>query len=244
MRRIARGIVMVFAAVSLTAVFSGSVDAIDAQSTSFKLSESSIGAGSTVQSSSSNFKASDAVGDLTVGNSSSTNFQANSGNKTPNDPNLAVSITSGNIAFPNFSAATASVATATFSVLNYTSYGYVVLIAGTTPTNGTKTIPAMGTSTPAASSPGTEQFGINLVANTSPTSFGANPNNGNYGFGSTVANYNTPNSFRYVNGETIAQATKSSGITNYTISYVINVAGLTPGGQYTTNQTLIVTGTY
>jgi hypothetical protein len=244
MRRVTLGVATMFVAVSLTAAFSGSADAIDAQSSSFKLSESSIGAGSTVQSSSSNFMASDAAGDISIGNSASANFQVNSGNKTPGDPNLAVSITSGNIAFPVFSAATASVATATFSVLNYTSYGYVVLIAGTTPTNGTKTIPAMGTSTPVVSSPGTEQFGINLVANTSPSSFGANPNNGNYGFGSTVANYNTPNLFRYVNGETIAQATKSSGVTNYTISYLINVAGLTPGGQYTTNQTLIVTGTY
>lgn len=243
MRRLKVG-VTVICIVVISATASGRVDAIDAQSSSFKLSESSIGAGSTVQSSSSNFKASDAVGDTTIGNSSSTNFQVNSGNKTPNDPNLAVSITSGNIAFPDFSAATTSVATATFSVLNYTSYGYVVLIAGTTPTNGTKSIPAMGTTIPAASSPGTEQFGINLVANTSPISFGANPNNGNYGFGSTVTNYNTPNVFRYTNGETIAKATKSSGVTNYTISYIVNVAGLTPGGQYTTNQTLIVTGTY
>jgi hypothetical protein len=91
---------------------------------------------------------------------------------------------------------------------------------------------------------GIEQFGINLVANTLPISFGANPDNGQFGFGSVASGYNTPNNFRYVNGETIASASKDSGITNYTISYIVNVAPLTAGGTYTANQALVVTGTY
>lgn len=95
-----------------------------------------------------------------------------------------------------------------------------------------------------SSHPGTEQFGINLVANTSPASFGANPNNGDFGFGSVAENYNVANQFRYVSGDTIAKAEKSSGETTYTISYLVNVTGLTPGGSYASNQTLVVTGTY
>ena len=39
-------------------------------------------------------------------------------------------------------------------------------------------------------------------------------------------------------------AGKSSGITNYTITYLLNVAGLTPGGEYRSDQTLVVLGTY
>lgn len=227
-----------------TGLFSEPVHAIDAQSTNYSLSESSIGAGSSVQSSSTNYKSSDAAGDTAVGNATSTNFQTNSGTKTPNDPNLSVSINTGSVNFPAFSAAATATATATFSVLNYTSYGYVVQIAGTAPTNAgaNKTIPAMSSTQP--SQTGVEQFGINLVANTSPSSFGSNPDNGGYGFGTVAPNYNTPNSFRFVNGETIALSSKNSGQTNYTISYIVNVAGLTPGGQYTSNQTLIVTGTY
>jgi hypothetical protein len=232
---------VVFVTVSITGILTSDVLA-EPQSTNFRLSESSIGSGSQVQSTSTNFKASDAIGDITVGNSTSTNFQANSGSKTPSDPNLAVSINSGSINFPDFSAATASVTTASFSVLNYTSYGYVVQIVGTSPTNGSKTIPGMTTSGP--SQIGIEQFGINLVANTSPLSIGSNPDNNQYGFGGASPNYGTPNNFRFVSGETVALASKSSGVTNYTISYLVNVAGLTPGGQYTTNQTLIVTGTY
>lgn len=241
MRRGLLGIALLFMIGVITIVSSNNAYA-DPQSNSYRLSESAIGSGSQVQASSANFKASDAVGDIAIGNSGSSNFQVNSGNKTPNDPNLAVSINSGSIAFPNFSAATPSVATASFSVLNYTSWGYVVQLIGTPPTNSGKTIPAMTTSGP--SQVGVEQFGINLVANTAPSSFGTNPNNNQYGFGSASPNYGTPNSFRFVSGETVALASKSSGITDYTISYLVNVAGLTPGGQYTTNQTLIVTGTY
>ncbi|MEO6109594.1 MAG: hypothetical protein ABIP50_01105 [Candidatus Saccharimonadales bacterium] len=216
--------------------------AADPKSTNFRLSESSVGSGSNVQSSSANFKATDIIGDISVGNSNSGSFQVNSGQKTPSDPNLAVSITSGAISFPAFSPLTSSVAIATFSVLNYTSYGYVVQIAGTAPTNNAKVLPSLSSNT--ASTIGVEQFGINLVANTSPSSVGANPNNYQYGFGGAAPNYSTPNSFRYVPGETIALASKSSGITDYTITYLVNVAALTPGGQYSSNQTLIVTGTY
>lgn len=212
------------------------------QSTNYRLIESSIGSGSAIQSSSSNFQARESIGDIAVGNAASANFQVDSGAITTNEPNLAVSIPSGDIIFPSFSAATPSVTTATFSVLNYTSYGYVVQIIGTPPTNNGYTIPALSSGSP--SIPGTEQFGINLVANTSPASVGANPDNDQFGFGEASPNYGTPNQFRFVSGETIALAPKSSGITNYTISYLVNVAGLTPGGQYVSNQTLVITGTY
>lgn len=240
-RRVFQGVRYILIATLVVSLLSSPTFA-DPQSTNYRLSESSIGSGSTVQSNSASYRASDAAGDISIGNSASSNFQVNSGTKTPVDPNLTVNITSGAIAFPAFSASAPSVTTATFSVLNYTSYGYVVQIVGTPPTSGAKTIGPMATNGP--SIVGTEQFGMNLVANTSPSSFGSNPNNGSYGFGSASGNYGTPNSFRYVSGETIALASKSSGVTNYTISYLVNVAGLTPGGQYTSNQTLIITGTY
>jgi hypothetical protein len=91
---------------------------------------------------------------------------------------------------------------------------------------------------------GAEQFGINLVANTQPESFGANPDQGQFGAGSASPNYGTSNQYRYVNGETIATSPKSSGITTYTVSYIINVGSLTPGGQYTSNQAIVCTPTF
>jgi hypothetical protein len=117
-----------------------------------------------------------------------------------------------------------------------------VQITGTPPSNGNYSIPAM--TTPGGAVAGIEQFGINLAANTTPSSFGANPVQTIFGVGTAEANYSTPNNFRYVSGDTIASAPKSSGKTTYTLSYIVNVNSLTPGGKYSSNQTIIVTGTY
>ena len=212
------------------------------QSPNYRFDESTIGSGGLIQSSSANYQGTDAVGDVAIGNAASANYQVNAGSKTTNDPTLSFSLNSGGINFGSFTASNATVTTANFSVSDYTSYGYVVQIVGNPPTNGSHTLPAMTTTGPSQS--GIEQFGINLVANTSPSSVGANPDNGQFGFGAAAANYGTSNQYRYVSGETIAQAPKSSGLTTYTISYLVNVAGLTPGGKYTSGQTLIVTGTY
>lgn len=212
------------------------------QSANYKFDETSVGTGGLINSESANFKVTEATGDVGVGNSASTNFQINAGSKTNPDPVLAFSVNTSTANFGTFSATTPTTATASFSVLNYTSYGYIVQVFGNTPTNSGHALTPMNISGP--SQIGTEQFGINLVANTAPVSFGANPDNGQFGYGSINANYATSNIFRYVDGETIASSPKSSGVTNYTISYLINVAGLTPGGQYTANQSIVVTGTF
>lgn len=212
------------------------------QSPNYRLDESTVGAGGLLQSSSANFQASSTTGDIAVGNAASDNFQINAGSKTTNDPTLTFTMNNANVNFGSFTPSGATVTTANFSVSNYTSYGYVVQIVGTPPTNGTHTISPMTTT--ASSQSGVEQFGVNLVANTLPVSVGANPNNAQFGFGAASTNYGTSNKYRYVSGETIASAPKSSGETIYTLSYLINVGSLTPGGKYTSNQTLIVTGTF
>lgn len=212
------------------------------QSTNFRLDESTVGAGGLVQSSSGNFQSNTSISDLAIGNAASSNYQIEDGSKTTHDPTLTFRILNASPTFGNFSATSSAVATTTFSVSNYTSYGYVVQILGNAPTNGPQTIPALASST--SPQTGVEQFGINLVANTSPSVFGANPNNGQFGFGEVAPNYGVANKFRFVSGETIALAPKTSGETIYTMSYMVNVSPLTPGGQYRTNQTLVVTGTY
>ena len=215
-------------------------------SNNYRFDETSIGVSSVLESNSANFKATGGAGDTAVGGSGSANFQTETGSNTSPDPNLTFNMTSSTVNFGTFSATASRTSTTTFSVINYTSFGYVVQIAGNPPSYGNHQIDAMSAN--ALSQEGIEQFGVNLVANTSPTSFGANPQNGtapnNFGFGEAAPNYSTPNEFRYVSGETIAQAPKSSGKTDYTISYLVNVTPLTPGGTYGTDQTLIVTGTY
>lgn len=213
-----------------------------AKSDNYQIDESTIGGGGLNQSSSNNFRASNATNDLAVGNAASENFQVNSGSQTTRDPTLSFNIDIVDINFGKFSSSAPAVTTAKFSVSNYTSYGYVVQIVGKPPTNGQHEIEPIAED--GTSQPGIEQFGINLVANTSPVSIGANPKNGETGHGQASPNYGQPNKFRYQSGETIALAPKSSGETIYTLSYLVNVASLTPGGEYTSNQTLIVTGTY
>jgi hypothetical protein len=212
------------------------------QSPNYQFEESVLGAGGLVQSNSANYQAGSTVGEAATGDSASPNFQVQAGNKTSPDPVLKFSVDNSNANFGNFSTSTAATATATFSVSNYTSYGYAVQIIGAPPANGAHTIDALASTDSSIS--GMEQFGINLVANTDPASVGANPDQGQFGFGVASPNYATSNQYRYVSGETIATAPKSSGVTKYTISYVVNVNSLTPGGQYTSNQTLICTGTF
>jgi hypothetical protein len=213
------------------------------KSAHYQVDESFLGNGGLLQSNSAHYQTDgSSIGDTGTGNSASSNFQTNSGYTTTGDPALSCGITSPNANFGSFSPSGAAVATSTFQVSDYTSYGYVVQIVGDPPSNGGHTLAAMTSTGP--SQAGVEQFGINLVANTSPVSVGANPDHGQFGFGSAAANYDTPNSYRYVSGETIASAPKSSGITTYTISYLVNVTSLTPGGQYAANQSIICTGTY
>jgi hypothetical protein len=218
------------------------VGAESLQSQNYSIDESSVGVSNLNLSNSNSYQATTATGSLSIGDATSSSYQVETGTKTTPYPTLSFSIPGGNVNFGNFSSTGPTVTTETFSVLNYTSYGYVVQIVGNPPTSDTHTIQAMTETGP--SQIGIEQFGINLVANTSPSNFGSNPDNSQFGFGSIAGNYSTSNQFRFVSGETIALAPRSSGLTNYTISYLVNVSALTPGGQYSCNQVLIATGTY
>lgn len=214
------------------------------KSSNYSVDESFIGGGGLINENSANFKAAESIGDAAIGLSNSTSFGSNSGYTTDNDPALTFFITPGPINFPPLSATGTATATSTFSVLNYTSFGYQVVITGGTPTNDGHSIPAPSAQT--SSQVGTEQYGINLVHNVSPSTLGADPDNGNptFGYGGAATGYDTANVYKYVAGDIIATAPRSSGKTNYTISYILNAAPLTPGGQYTTAHELICTGTY
>lgn len=216
-----------------------------AASTNFQIQEDTFSAGGGIQASSPNYQSRDSIGDIGVGSADSPNYKPQSGYVTTNDPSLTFAVNTSSVALGILTTGTTVTSTATFTVLNYTSYGYVVTINGNPPTNGGHQLTALAT--PTASSAGTEQFGINLVANTSPTTFGADPvqvPSSSFSFGSAATNYNTTNLYKYVSGNTIAQATKSSGQTNYTISFIANKATTTQGGQYSTSLNLVATGTY
>lgn len=215
------------------------------QSPGYQIEESYIGPGGFLEGTSPSYQGTGTLGDTGVGESSSENYQQQAGFNTTDDPRLSVVVNTTAVAFGSLSTAAAVTANSTFSVLNYTSHGYSVYVTGTPPSNGGHTLSGMNPA--GVSQNGTEQYGINLKANTSPTSFGAEPvqiPSGDFSYGTASAGYNTANQYRYVNGEKIAESTRTSGQTNYTISYLVNIANTTPSGQYVTAQGLVVVGTY
>jgi hypothetical protein len=214
-------------------------------SPNFRIDESFVGGGGRIDEGSTNFRAAESIGDTGVGTSTSINFQTSSGFTTTSDPALSFIIdNSGQVNFGTLSSALLNHGSSTFRVINYTSYGYNVTISGTTPVSDLgHYLPAMTTT--ASPTIGTEEYGINVVAN---TGFGSNPvqvPSGSFSYGAAQGpNYNQPNQYRFVSGEVIASAPKSSGETDYTISHIIDVSALTTGGSYTASHELICTGTY
>jgi hypothetical protein len=117
--------------------------------------------------------------------------------------------------------------------------GYAVTVAGSTLTSGANTITAMGTST--TSSQGSEQFGMNLVANTTP-SVGQNPD----GAGSATAatGYGTADNFKFTSGDTVASNAGADDFRRFTVSYMANVGNTTEPGTYQTTLTYVCTATF
>ncbi len=236
-----------------------SADPQNPQSPSYTFDESVIGVGGMNQSSSTSYQIETGIGDIGIGNSASSNYQIDAGSKTSPDPTLSFIVNTVPV-LSDFTPTIGTVTTSTFTVSNYTSYGYAIAIFGSPPTNdGHSITPISPGSAPytVASTPGIEQFGINLVANVStpgspisPGSAGANPDHqqypvgGQFGYGTPTANYSVNNEYRYASGEAVATGPKSSGVTTYTMTYLVNVNPLTKGGQYITDLTLIATGTY
>ena len=181
-------------------------------------------------------------GILGFGTSADSTLQIKAGHTNTAFPALSFGVVSPDVDFGTFSPTSTAIGTASFEASDYTSYGYVVEILGSAPSFDTHTISSIY---PAGTSEaGIEQFGINLVANTSPVSFGAGPNHGQFGYGSPTGNYSNTNNYQFLSGDNIASAPQTSGLTIYTISYIVNVSSITPAGPYTGSQTLICTATY
>lgn len=215
-------------------------------STNYRVEQTFFGTGGELDASSGSYRAKQTAGELTVGNTTSTNYQAFAGFNTTDDPYLEFVVTGSNIDLGNLDIGAAKTANGVFAVRAWQAGGYVVRTESNPPTNtsgaGYQLTPLPGQ---VASSPGTEQFGINLVANTAPTTFGANPVQANgFAFGTAATGYETTGVFRYTKGNVIAQSTRSSSVTTYTISYLFNISTATPAGDYTFAHVLVATATY
>lgn len=219
--------------------------AAQSSSTNYQVNEVFFGAGGALNDCSANYCAKESAGETGVGSTSSPNYQAHAGFNTDRTPFLQFIVDGTNIDVGVLSTSTTATATATFSVKNYLSEGYQVVTVSQPPKYNTYTMQNL--TSPTSPVAGTEQFGINLVHNTSPASFGASPvqvPSSAFSFGQPASGYDTLNKFKYVPGDTIAYSNSSSGETDYTISYIYNISNVTPGGTYDFNDVLVATATF
>lgn len=216
--------------------------ATTSSSTNYEITEAEFGAGATLDSCSGQYCAQATIGSLSGddGVSPSGSTASFTPLATDSQPSLEVIVERGEsnlgVLATDKTASTAMVV----RVRSYLSNGYVVQIAGDPPTYRQH---ALATPiTPVASTPGIEQFGINAVKNTTPA-IGADIDyiaGEGLSFGEILANYGTANKFMYQSGADVAISRSESAETKYTISMVVNVAGSTPAGHYSTDLSAVV----
>ncbi len=220
--------------------------AAEATSTNWGVSEVSFGSGGELQACSGNYCSRQSAGELTVGNTASTNYQAQAGFNTNRSPFLEVTSAGSPIVLGDLDPSAVAAGSMTFSVKTYLAYGYNVVIEGEgLKHRGTGQALTNMNSTD-ISRPGIEQFGVNLRQNTSPIVGGeiSHSPDASFGFGVAATGYDTANNFRFNSGEVIAQSPKSSGTTNFHLSAIANISTTSKSGLYAGRLTLIVVPTF
>lgn len=218
-----------------------------ASSPNFRVDQTFFGTGSEKDLQSTNYKGQATVGDLGVGETSSLNYRAYAGFNTTDEPYLEFVVTGANIDLDYLDVNQTKTANGSFYVRAWQTSGYVVRTESDPPLNVGGTHQLSPLAVPTGSSTGTEQFGINMVANTSPATFGQDAQqvpDATFSFGTVGDDYDTPNVYKYSKGDIIAQSTRSTSVTIYTLSYIMNIHANTPSGQYTFNHVLVATATY
>lgn len=144
------------------------------------------------------------------------------------------SATSFFIDLGEFSISRPVVATSQMVVASNAGFGFSIAVAGTTLTSGNNIItPAL---TPAPSSPGSSQFGLNLRANNNP-SIGANPTGP--GTALVTSNYGQLNQFKFTQGDAVVTSASTSDYRKFTVSYLTNISSQQPAGVYATTVSYI-----
>jgi hypothetical protein len=133
------------------------------------------------------------------------------------------------IDFGELSTTATSKASSQFVVATNAQSGYTVSLSGTTLISGNNVIPAMAV--PAAPTIGASQFGINLKANSNPAvgSEVVGPGTSN-----ASAGYDTPDQFKFQNGDTLVSIGNSNSNRKFTVSYITNISPAQQAGVYAT----------
>jgi hypothetical protein len=218
-------------------------------STQYKFNESAILSGGEVDQTSGSYKSRAGVGETGIGNQTGTLFQANSGFETTDEEYLDVNLTGGLFDLGLMTSSTTKTFTTNFEVRAYIAHGYSARVVGPAPqllssTPTGRSLSPMSTRGPSVQ--GSEQYGLNLRANTTPA-IGSPVQqipDATFSFGYATADYDVLDEYKYVDGDVVARSDKSSGYTKYFMSFIANVAESTSGGEYSTAHTVVVTANY
>lgn len=216
--------------------------ATPSSSSNYRMSETQFGAGSS-QGCSGGYCARTSTGTMPSGSTVTSGGGVIMDPVDAVDQQLLMTITPGPSDLGDLAANHTATSTTQISISNTQGTGYIVQIAGDPPKFGDHILKPLVT--PTASIPGAEQFGINLVNNTTPNA-GADPIQVPAGtvFGQAASGYNTPDLFKYVEDDVIAQGVSKAGRTDYTITMIINISNTTPAGRYVGNFSALVVPVY
>lgn len=241
------GVMALFAILAAPAVF-----AAESSSSNYSVDRVFFGAGGELEACGTDFCAKQTAGEIAAGHLAGSAFRANAGFNVEREPYIAFSTAVGSTDIGYLGTGATATTEGSFAVKTYLASGYVVHLASDPPINtNNPTFDISGLTSQSASSIGTEQFGINLVENTlgcgAPANFGANPvqvPDNTFSFGTVAADYDDCGLFKYVKGDTIASSARSTGETDYTISFIYNISTLTANGEYNFDGVVVATSTY
>jgi len=231
---------MLLLAVLLISGGTNPVFAVTSNSNNYQVTEMELGGSTSSESCSGQYCAKASIGDMATGKSANSGGSATFGPVTDGEPLLEVIVNPGESNLGTLSAENTATKTTTVQVRNYLSGGYMVQITGSPPKYKDHTLSTPGT--PTESRKGTEQFAINVVANTTPQ-VGASivqfPDDLT-SFGKAEDNYATANMFMYHSGDVVARSLTESGQSTYTISMIVNVSNETPAGHFSGDFSAVV----
>lgn len=227
------------------------VFADSSESTNYRVDQTFFGSGGVLDANSANYSSRQTLGELGVGLSESASFRAYAGFNTTDEPYIEFYVDEDTIDIGTLELGEEKTTNGSFYVRAWQSSGYVVQTVADPPTNTETGYQLSPLTAGGTNSPGTEQFGINLVLNDEfcgvGCDLGANPQqvpDATYSFGQASVGYDTDGTFRYNVGENIAESAESTSITVYTLSYLYNVSATTPSGKYEFYHNMVATATY
>lgn len=152
---------------------------------------------------------------------------------------LSFTLSSATVALGTLSTSSTGSGTSSMTASTNASTGYSITVSGNTLTDGSNNIDALASAT--ASSTNNEQFGINLMSNSTPSVGTAVSGSGS---GAPATGYSTANQFKFVSGDTIASAGAPTNSNTFTVSYIANISGVTAPGAYQTVLTYVATANF